>query len=50
MIYECPDEEAHAKCYRALMTVVDVNKENILPQDSQISSLKITILLEIKRE
>ena len=33
MIYERPDEEAHAKRYRALMAVTDVDKENILPQD-----------------
>ena len=33
MIYERPDEEAHAKHYRALMAVTDVDKENILPQD-----------------
>ena len=28
MIYERPDEEAHAKRYRALMAVSDVDKDN----------------------
>ena len=36
MIYERPDEEIHAKHYRVLMDVADVDKENILPQDNKI--------------
>lgn len=33
MIYESPDEESSAKCYRALIVVANVVEENILHQD-----------------
>ena len=40
MIYECPDKEAHAKYYCALMDVAEMDKT--------ISSLKITKFLGIR--